>query len=152
MVCSDCAYHLRLSYNFKEQCQRSEMQLRAAFSDPIEIAVGEIDKLILRTVSDEKPGIEPADTADESKNDTDFEDVPDASTDDAADYRKIENPSGYECNECRKVFKYEGSCRVHILKHREFKKCDVCSAEFKRNVRDVGTAVRDDFSFSFFQS
>lgn len=49
MLCSNCAFQLRLSHGFKEQCHRSDIQLRS-------VVDSDIDKLILKTVS-ETPNI-----------------------------------------------------------------------------------------------
>lgn len=150
MLCSNCTFQLRLSYTFKEQCQRSEIQLREVFS-PQEM--GEIDKLILKTVTEDKIDLSPNNiasevTVDENNDDKNnvvvdkYENFDETDgnndameqmdeLDEDCDYLKLENPTRFQCKECQRVFKFEGSCKLHVLRHKEFKKCDVCEQEFK---------------------
>ncbi|GLV44395.1 uncharacterized protein CBL_10199 [Carabus blaptoides fortunei] len=154
-VCSNCAFQLKLAYSFMQQCQRSDSQLRTALGLPVDVfekpdKEESDEKKQFEEIDDE---IEEGEKSDDRRkirsvrkvkvqelSDTDSEIADDPPLEvDVKCESKIESEQRdgtklrykYECSDCGKQFKFESSYKVHIIKHKQKRKCDVCDQEFQ---------------------
>jgi hypothetical protein len=149
-ICNDCIFTLNLFVTFKEQCQKSDAQLRRAlYSTPeiygeyktvtvlgdnistiIELKNELSDALLTRdngkivTVNIKEPDLgEHNGNGDKIEN---CDNSPQIDPNDA----KPDVP--LKCDECNRTFKLEGALRTHLIKHGKKLnlKCEVCGKEF----------------------
>lgn len=135
-MCGDCAVQLNISVNFKDQCLKSEEQLRLALlsteeeeSDQNTASTNEDNyndaKETLITVESNEEAVQYDDT-DVECNDTTVEDI----NEDKLLTEDNKEKNKFECNICDKTFRLASGLKVHLIKHGKKLKCKVCKEEF----------------------
>lgn len=148
-ICNDCTFTLNLFINFKEQCHKSDTQLRKSFyTNPdiygeyktVAVLSDNISTIVeLRNESLELNNHPKVVTLDVQCINYELENTENisidktiSSIDHLPDKQKLEGTSDEnKCTECDKHFKLESSLRKHLLvKHGKKLKCEVCDKEF----------------------
>lgn len=149
-LCNDCTFTLNLFINFKEQCHKSDAQLRKSFytnpdiygeyktvavlSDNISTGIVELRNESLDIINEPKVVTVDVQSINyELENNENISvEKSDSPIDLLSDQQNVEVKSDEnKCTECKRNFKLESSLRNHLLlKHGKKLKCEVCTKEF----------------------
>lgn len=150
-VCKDCEFQLGIAHSFRQQCRKSNAQLKklllsqftgdekSYILDISDIKIDQINEAASFVPNNLETHI--TDNVDElSKDDiksncSDDRDVDDNYSDTESKCEnegdKVqENGKKNQCRHCGKTFRLESSLKTHLLKHG--KSCEVCGKKFNR--------------------
>lgn len=129
-MCTDCVIKLDICANFKDQCQKSDVQLRQALF-PQEGEQETIDTNNDINSFDNSKDVQQS----YSDSEDDFnEAVPESSESNDTSNNSDNTENKYKCKECNKTFKLPSGLKTHEIKHGKKLKCEVCGKEFDCNL------------------
>lgn len=128
LMCSTCVMHLGIASNFKEQCIRSETQLREVLMPVFQNKIGQ-----KKSEKQDEAEANMQDVENDQDSDCGYDNVEITKDDsDELTEEKYVEESEHRCDDCGRTFRLASGLRTHSLKHGKKLKCEVCGKEFSR--------------------